>query len=437
MSRVEFPQTSIPVVGSDNEPSNPSILPQKGANATDFAKMATELGSAPSLVQSNLSPKTVSILQNTYFFSQEEAEQITAFADGVRKLDYNAQVNINPGFLTKLKSLCAKILNFFGNQSMVHRLQQEGMDVFKELKNHLLQPGNKDFISIYIDANNNNPDALKGLALVLGIPKDLATPAGLTAYMESLSPVAITAPTTHDTVVAESEIFTQLNAELGKITQQVNKGEVPAWKQFWEKFPEAFPWDKFIDGDINLDLFNNYMATIGGLHKNLRTPPINNEIPSTLATRLTADGLESVPTQGVGNCAFDAALLSLFCQNGLYTVPQGQDASSYNLAFNLYLESIVKDFRGKVAEEARDLGFSPTVVSNIGKLNQFAEDDVFGPIAKTLQKTIIFYDNAGNKQCYLSNGDLSFAPEDMEDSDALSVCYNGHSHYVALKKLDS
>ena len=122
-----------------------------------------------SLNKANYNPRTASILQNTYYFTGEEARQVSAFAKAVEEKAPDLSVNVEPGFLTKIKSLCAKILTFFGNKSGEVKLRKEGIAAFEEQKNTLLDPQNKDFTLNFLKQNEGNQEVLKGFAKVLGI----------------------------------------------------------------------------------------------------------------------------------------------------------------------------------------------------------------------------------------------------------------------------
>ena len=56
-----------------------------------------------SLNKANYNPRTASILQNTYYFTGEEARQVSAFAKAVEEKAPDLSVNVEPGFLTKIK----------------------------------------------------------------------------------------------------------------------------------------------------------------------------------------------------------------------------------------------------------------------------------------------------------------------------------------------
>lgn len=118
--------------------------------------------------------KTASVLQNTYFFNPDEARQISAFAEAVKDAEPKFYVDVKPGFLDKIKALCAKILGFFKNDSKKVQLRGDGIAVFDSLKKNLLKSKNKDFALRFIKQNAevNNEEALRGFAHVVGFKLD-------------------------------------------------------------------------------------------------------------------------------------------------------------------------------------------------------------------------------------------------------------------------
>lgn len=157
----------------------------------------THTDSNKSLKQVNSETKTISVLQNTYFFSKTEARQVSAFANAVCDMNPNLKMDVAPGFLTKIKSLCAKILKFFGNENKAVQLQKEGIEVFNDLKNTLLDPKNRDFALKFIenqthdacdtvadfDRKQNVQNVLRGGAKILGLKEADATPEKLEAFI--------------------------------------------------------------------------------------------------------------------------------------------------------------------------------------------------------------------------------------------------------------
>lgn len=72
--------------------------------------------------------------------------------------------NITVGFLTKLKSLCAKIASFFGDNSKLEKLQNEGLAQFNDLKKCLkVKQESQHFIESFMKANADKSDVIDGL----------------------------------------------------------------------------------------------------------------------------------------------------------------------------------------------------------------------------------------------------------------------------------
>ena len=141
---------------------------------TKIDKPSTAVGSCTNnnekfLSKTNYNSRTASILKNTYFFDANEARWLSAFAQAINETDRAPHVDVKPGFLTKIKSLCAKIQTFFGNKGGEIQLRKEGIAVFKELKGTLLDPQNKDFTLNFLKQNEGNQEVLKGFAKVLGM----------------------------------------------------------------------------------------------------------------------------------------------------------------------------------------------------------------------------------------------------------------------------
>ena len=77
--------------------------------------------------------------------------------------------NIKAGFFTKLKSLCARIASFFGNNSKLEKLQNEGIAQFKELKS-CLTTGlvAQQFLASFIENHADDEKVMNGLVKCLG-----------------------------------------------------------------------------------------------------------------------------------------------------------------------------------------------------------------------------------------------------------------------------
>lgn len=113
--------------------------------------------------------RTASILQNTYFFTPEEARQISAFATAVQNAEPKLKVEVEPNLWERIKMLCYKLLEFLGNGKTQVYLHKDGMATFNELKNTFLSPKNRGFVLNFLEENKENPDVLKGFARLLGV----------------------------------------------------------------------------------------------------------------------------------------------------------------------------------------------------------------------------------------------------------------------------
>lgn len=208
------------------------------------------------LNKANYNPKTVSILQNTYYFSGEEARQISAFAKAVEEKAPKFSVNVEPGFLTKIKSLCAKILTFFGNKNGEVKLQKEGIAVFKELKGTLLDPQNKDFTLNFLKQNEGNQEVLKGFARVLGIqtPENINSATDL--YYCLIDPQLLkTSPdikTFLEQVVlpiSKEEVLAELEKNLGKASKSMTT-DFSLQNQIFKDLERNFTLTLHVDGKV-------------------------------------------------------------------------------------------------------------------------------------------------------------------------------------------
>lgn len=93
-------------------------------------------------------------------------EDIKKERNASKKLKGNIakNTNITAGFFTKLKSLCAKIASFFGDNSKIEKLQSEGLAQFKELKNLLTtSTRGRAFLASFIEKNSDNKEAMAGM----------------------------------------------------------------------------------------------------------------------------------------------------------------------------------------------------------------------------------------------------------------------------------
>lgn len=101
-------------------------------------------------------------LQKTYCFREESAKDICAFAEALGKnLD---EINIQPNFRMKVRSLVAKIFSFFGNTTRAKKLQQDSQKLFEEFKNEIIKNPN---LPKCLSAGQNYESKLRGLYWIL------------------------------------------------------------------------------------------------------------------------------------------------------------------------------------------------------------------------------------------------------------------------------
>ena len=166
---ISLTQSTAPVNAVASQPSNVTTPPEAPITQID------EQNGAKAMNGNDYIQKTAKVLQDTYFFKEEEARQISAFAKAVKETDPKLCPNVKPGFLDKIKALCARILQLFKVDSKSIQLHKDGIAVFNELKNAFLLPKNRELIFKILEENEKNPDVLKGFARLLGvnIPDDI------------------------------------------------------------------------------------------------------------------------------------------------------------------------------------------------------------------------------------------------------------------------
>ncbi|MGX8716925.1 MAG: hypothetical protein ACSW8C_02960 [bacterium] len=179
--------SQIPGISSTQSTAPVNAVASQQSNVTTLSGSITQIDEqegAKVMNSSNYDQKTVmSVLQNTYLFSENEARQIFAFATAVRKTELKDLCpNVKPGVLDKIKALCAKILEFFGNNTKTVQLHKDGIAVFNKLKNAFLSPKDREVIFKILEENKENPDVLKGFYRILGNFDFLINPQLLKEY---------------------------------------------------------------------------------------------------------------------------------------------------------------------------------------------------------------------------------------------------------------
>ena len=159
----------VPIVSSAQiQPTTDEIPSSKSIVATT-PNTGMENPPTKSLTTAFYDPKTVSTLQNIYFFSEKEVQEVSAFAKAIQEVEPKLYADVKPKFLDKIKALCAKILGFFGNGSKSVQLHGEGIAIFNEFKTYFLSPEHRDFTLKFIDENIGNPEVIKGFGRIFGL----------------------------------------------------------------------------------------------------------------------------------------------------------------------------------------------------------------------------------------------------------------------------
>ncbi|MGX8716522.1 MAG: OTU domain-containing protein [bacterium] len=205
-----------------------------------------------------------------------------------------------------------------------------------------------------------------------------------------------------------------------------------------------FPLEDVLKGDKStLEDFKSYLKTLP--ERYLSKGDEYMELPKGLTDFLNSIGYRAVATPGVGNCAFDAVLLSLLGQMDIYQ-PQ------YNDILGKYLEQQIPDFRKGIAKLVEDS--KKDLKTKIQKNKEWCDQEMFPFMAKKLQKkiTLISYSFGGTEVIsYLPTGDRdvdipAYHHAGMMDrtltseeffisavaEDSLFIAFNGVNHYVAL-----
>ena len=169
-SGVSYAPQPAPIISGESQGSDTPKVMDEAITGAEAYRSEKQIGT-PSYAD-----RTASILQNTYFFTPEEARQISAFAEAVKATNPNLCPDVKSGFLDKIKALCAKILEFFGNNSKTVQLHKDGIAVFNRLRETLRMPENKNFCLGFIDRNKSNSDVLMGFSRILGNFDSLINP---------------------------------------------------------------------------------------------------------------------------------------------------------------------------------------------------------------------------------------------------------------------
>ena len=122
----------------------------------------------------------------TYCFSEQDAKNITAFAEKYIQAakgqivfseyfhsesfhEREIKLNLDRTLRTKIESLIAKICQFFGNPDRANKLKQEGFKLLKDFREEVIKlPGKlKDIFVIYKDLEDHGYDKNGGIDLML------------------------------------------------------------------------------------------------------------------------------------------------------------------------------------------------------------------------------------------------------------------------------
>lgn len=207
------------------------------------------------------------------------------------------------------------------------------------------------------------------------------------------------------------------------------------WQDPISEMVTKFPLEDVLKGDKStLEDFKSHLKTLPGYYLSKEDEYMG--LPKDLTDFLNPLGYRAVATPGVGNCAFDAVLLSLLEQMGIYQ-------PKYNYILGEYLEQQIPDFRKGIEKLVEDS--KKDLKTKIQENKEWCDQDIFPFMAKKLQKkiTLVYYNNPRVViESYCPNGNIdistnsNLSPEGLLISaiaeDSLLIAYNGVNHYVAL-----
>ena len=192
-----------------------------------------------------------------------------------------------------------------------------------------------------------------------------------------------------------------------------------------------FPLENVLKGDKSiLESFRSHLKTLPEYY--LSKGDDHMGLPDALKNFLKPLGYRAIVTPGFGNCAFDAVLLSLLHEMGIYR-------PEYNSVLGTYLEKQMPKFRSEVAKDVKDMSLS----KEIATINHPVDNEVFSVLAFKFNRKILLVTPYSKSeviiQCYLPqgmvispNGQTNEAFFDSLKKDALLISFNGVNHYVAL-----
>ena len=155
----KFFQTSSPRSFSKAQNTKPRNIQDALANSYGLSKTdAQNIESAVNALQKHLDSISTRQAGNNWEIGMKLQENIDKSAD------------IKNNFFTKLKTALAKLVHFFGSDSKLKNLQDEGLRNFNDIKTLLTEDAKgKEFLVSFIEGNADNKDVMDGLCKMLGV----------------------------------------------------------------------------------------------------------------------------------------------------------------------------------------------------------------------------------------------------------------------------
>jgi len=160
-SKTDVANKSFPLLNLSNaQTTKPHNIQKALADAYGLTKTdAQNIESAVNALQDSINPgKRERVEVENLKFSKDFQENIDSGAD------------IKNGFFTKLKLALAKVAHFFGSDSKLEKLQNEGLQKFNGIKTLLTEePQGRDFLASFIKKHADDKFVMDGLCKLLGV----------------------------------------------------------------------------------------------------------------------------------------------------------------------------------------------------------------------------------------------------------------------------
>lgn len=149
-----------------------------------------------------------------------------------------------------------------------------------------------------------------------------------------------------------------------------------------------FPLKNILEGNCDKEMFKACLAALASDYQLNEDNAELNKLTGVLAEHLAKNNLEIIPTPGLGNCAFDAALLSWFCRKNLYK-------PEWDCVLGEYIERSknIEYFRKIVGQYVMNNNINLSSISRdkIVQPNEWVSAEIFKGIAVTLSTPIILF----------------------------------------------